>query len=363
MKPVLTKRKCAIAWLLAASLVLSAPLQAGIAEAAGNAGTSASTVTDVGGGGVAIELDGQRLQPETPPVLENGSVLVPMRSVFEALGAKLAWDGASKTVTATKGDATLVYRIGDKVAQLNGRTMALAMPGRISDGATLVPLRFVSEALGSEVIWDGAGRTVRITSAYDYETTVEWGVNLRSEPDADSEAARNELLPAGSKLHVVREAGAFWLEVRTPDGISGYVSAKPKYTDYSSDSLAGKQADELIAYGKTFEGTPYEFGASPDQTQTFDCSSFVKRVFEDTLSIGLPRVSYDQAKEGKEVGLDELRKGDLLFFGARGLDIGHVGIYIGDNQILHTYSKEQGVHIEKFDGQWRDRFVTARRVL
>ncbi|WP_311202252.1 NlpC/P60 family protein [Paenibacillus sp. p3-SID1389] len=70
-----------------------------------------------------------------------------------------------------------------------------------------------------------------------------------------------------------------------------------------------------------------------------------------------------QAKEGKEVSLDELRKGDLLFFSARGLDIGHVGIYIGDNQILHTYSKEKGVHIEAFDGQWKKRFVTARRVL
>ncbi|MNF12938.1 Murein DD-endopeptidase MepS/Murein LD-carboxypeptidase precursor [compost metagenome] len=60
---------------------------------------------------------------------------------------------------------------------------------------------------------------------------------------------------------------------------------------------------------------------------------------------------------------DELRKGDLLFFSARGLDIGHVGIYAGNNQILHTYSKKEGVHIEAFDGQWKERFVTARRIL
>ncbi|GJM81807.1 hypothetical protein HMSSN139_43030 [Paenibacillus sp. HMSSN-139] len=177
------------------------------------------------------------------------------------------------------------------------------------DGYSLVPLRFVSEALGCDVVWDGEHRTVRITSAFTYETTVAWGVNLRSAPDTDSETVGEELLPAGSKLHVVREAGALWLEVRTADGRSGYVSAKPKYTDYRSDALADKQADELIAYGKTFEGTPYEFGASPDQTKTFDCSSFVKRVYADILSIELPRVSYDQAKEGTEVGLDELRKG------------------------------------------------------
>ena len=119
----------------------------------------------------------------------------------------------------------------------------------------------------------------------------------------------------------------------------------------------------MIAYGEKFLGTPYEFGASTDQTDTFDCSSFVGHVFQHKLSIDLPRVSYNQAKEGQEVGINKLRKGDLLFFSARGLDIGHVAIYAGDNKLLHTYSKKLGVHIEPFDGQWKKRFVTARRML
>lgn len=358
-----------LTWLLAASLVLSAQAGTAGAEPVGDPASGASgavvaapLIQTASTGGITIELDGQPLQTETLPLLVNASVLLPIRDVFEALGAKLAWDDASKTVTATRGQITLVYRIGDPTAQLNGQLLTLPVPGQIADGYSLVPLRFVSEALGSDVVWDGDHHTVRITSAFTYETTVAWGVNLRSAPDAGSSTVGEGLLPTGSKLHVVREAGALWLEVRTPDGRSGYVSAKPKYTDYRSDALADKQADELIAYGKTFEGTPYEFGASPNQTKTFDCSSFVNRVYGDVLSIELPRVSYDQAKEGSEVSLDKLRKGDLLFFSARGLDIGHVGIYIGDNRILHTYSKEQGVHIEEFDGQWKKRFVTARRV-
>ncbi|WP_059041468.1 C40 family peptidase [Paenibacillus rubinfantis] len=364
-KPFHTRK---LTWLLAASLVLAAQAGTAGAEPAGGTATGALTETAISAtqttstSGIAIELDGRPLQTETPPILVDGSVLLPIRDVFEALGATLAWDDSSKTVTATQGQMTLVYRIGDPTALLNGQTLTLPVPGQIADGYALVPLRFVSEALGSEVAWDGESRTVRITSTLNYETTVTWGVNLRSSPDASSDTVGEELLPTGNKLHVVREASPLWLEVRTPDGRSGYVSAKPKYTNYRSNSLADKQADELIAYGKTFEGTPYEFGASSDQTKTFDCSSFVKRVYEDVLSIELPRVSYDQAKEGTEVSLNELRKGDLLFFSARGLDIGHVGIYIGDNQILHTYSKEQGVHIEAFDGQWTKRFVTARRL-
>ncbi|MEF2966706.1 stalk domain-containing protein [Paenibacillus sp. M1] len=345
--------KGAILSLLSASLLYSAPAYADSASAASQAVSALHPVS--------IYLDGQRMQPETEPVIVNGTVLVPMRGLFEAQGADLSWDADSKTAKATKGATTLTYRIGALTAELNGQTMDLTEPGQIRDGYSLVPLRFISEALGSTVKWDATNRMVQITTSIDYETAVLWGVNLRSEPDAESETA-GDMLPAGGKVHVIREAGPFWLEVRTADSRTGYISAKPKYTDYTSASLRERQADELIAYGMTYAGTPYEFGASPDQTDTFDCSSFVKRVFGDILSLDLPRVSYNQAKEGEEVKIDELQKGDLLFFGARGLDIGHVAIYAGDNRILHTYSKTLGVHIEEFDGQWKDRFVTARRV-
>ncbi|MHA6534734.1 C40 family peptidase [Paenibacillus sp. BAC0078] len=311
---------------------------------------------------ISIYLDGQRLEPGVPPLNLNGTVLVPMRGLFEAQGAKLSWNNADKIVTATKADTTLTYRIGALTADLNGRTLSVEVPGQIAGNSAMIPLRFISEALGSKVDWVPSTQSVQISSII-YETSILRGVNLRSLPDAKSNPVSPELLSAGTKVHVESVADALWLKVRTGDNQTGYISAKPKYTDYTSALLADKQADALIAYGKTFLGTPYEFGASPDQTATFDCSSFVKRVFEDTLSIELPRVSYDQAKEGKEVGLNELRPGDLLFFSARGLNIGHVAIYAGNNQLLHTYSTKLNVHMEAFDGQWKKRFVTARRIL
>ncbi|NOU81761.1 SH3 domain-containing protein [Paenibacillus sp. LMG 31459] len=312
---------------------------------------------------ISIYLDGQQLQPEARPLNISGTVLVPMRNLFEAQGAGLSWNNSSKTVTATKGGTTLTYTIGSATARLNGQPLALSVPGQLSQGYSMIPLRFVSEALGSTVTWDAATGSVSISSAATYHTSVTWGVNLRSSPDSDSEANTLALLPAGSKVQVIREVNALWLEVRTEDHVTGYLSSKPKYTDYKSGSLLQKQGEALIAYGKKYLNAPYVFGASPDQTDTFDCSSFVKRVFADTLSVELPRVSYDQALEGTEVGVDELRTGDLLFFSARGLDIGHVAIYAGNNQMLHTYSKELGVHIEAFGSQWKKRFVTARRIL
>ncbi|MWV46318.1 SH3 domain-containing protein [Paenibacillus sp. HJL G12] len=345
----MTKSK-AFLFLLTASMLYAAPTHA---ETAPQGHATAKPVT--------IYIDGRELQTEVEPLNLNGTVLVPMRGIFEEEGAKLTWNNMNKTVTAIKGSTTLTYRIGEHTASLNGKAVSVDVPGQITNGYTLIPLRFVSEALGSAVKWDQDTRTVRITSTVSYDTSILWGVNLRSLPDAEKGSSL-EMLSAGAKVHVTREVNASWLEVQTQDNRTGYISAKPKYTDYTSPSLAGLQGDALIAYGKKYLGKPYVFGASPDQTNTFDCSSFVKRVFQDTLTIELPRVSYDQAKVGKEVSLNELRKGDLLFFSARGLDIGHVAIYAGNNQILHTYSKELGVHVEAFDGQWKKRFVTARRV-
>jgi len=310
----------------------------------------------------AIYLDDQQLQLEAQPLLVKGTVLVPMRQLFEEQGAKVSWNGAIKTVTATKDNLKLTYHMGEQTAYLNGQLQSLTVPGQITQGYTMMPLRFVSEALGNTVKWDVNTRTIRILSKMDYATTILSGVNLRSTPDSTSDSTSLQMLPAGEKVHVIQEVGAFWLEVRTRDDKTGYISAKPKYTDYTSATLVERQADELIAYGEKFLGTPYEFGASTDQTNTFDCSSFVQHVFQNKLSIDLPRVSYNQAKEGQEIGINELRKGDLLFFSARGLDIGHVAIYAGDNKILHTYSKKLGVHYEPFDGQWKKRFVTARRM-
>jgi cell wall-associated NlpC family hydrolase len=311
---------------------------------------------------MSIYVDGKQLQPEVAPLDINGTVLVPMRELFEEQGANLTWNNTDKTVTAVKGDTTLTYRIGELTADLNNQTVVLATPGQISEGYTMLPLRFVSEALGSTVKWEPDTRSIQISSTADFDTSILQGLNLRNVPNSESGSTSLEMLPAGSKVHVIREVNALWIEVRTQDNKTGYISAKPKYTDYRSPSLIEMQADALISYGKKYLGTPYVFGSSSDQTDTFDCSSFVKRVFQDTLSIDLPRVSYDQAKVGKEVGINDLHKGDLLFFSARGLKIGHVAIYAGNDQILHTYSKELGVHVGPFDSQWRKRFVTARRM-
>jgi hypothetical protein len=90
--------------------------------------------------------------------------MVPMRGVFEALNAKVEWDNATRTVTATKGDTTIKLTIGNKYAYVNGQKVALATEAIIVNGSTMVPLRFVAESLGAKVEWNNATRTAIITN-------------------------------------------------------------------------------------------------------------------------------------------------------------------------------------------------------
>lgn len=99
-------------------------------------------------------------------IIENGTTLVPLRTIFQALGANVDWDGDTQTVTATKGHITVRLQIGSKTAYCNGQPVSLQVPGKVVNGSTMVPLRFVSEALGANVNWISTTQTIAITSGF-----------------------------------------------------------------------------------------------------------------------------------------------------------------------------------------------------
>ncbi|RKL63250.1 copper amine oxidase N-terminal domain-containing protein [Thermoanaerobacteraceae bacterium SP2] len=118
---------------------------------------------------ITVTLNGEQLQFDVPPVLENGRVLVPLRAIFEALGATIDWDGTTSTVTATKGSDTVKLTVGNKTAYKNGSKVELDVPAKVVKGRTLVPVRFVSDALGALVEWDAQNQTVNITQRSELE--------------------------------------------------------------------------------------------------------------------------------------------------------------------------------------------------
>jgi hypothetical protein len=117
-----------------------------------------------------VLLNGHPLATSVPPVQRNGRTLAPMRSIFEALGATVVWNGVRQTVTAQHGADRVWLQIRNRNARLNGQPVWLDQPAILYRGNTMVPLRFVSESLGAQVSWDGTQRLVQINTRGDAES-------------------------------------------------------------------------------------------------------------------------------------------------------------------------------------------------
>lgn len=130
------------------------------------------------------------------------------------------------------------------------------------------------------------------------------------------------------------------------------------------EANAASLADEIIATGTNYIGTPYQYGAPVGQTKSFDCSSFTQYIY-GKHNVMLPRMSKDQFNQGTWVARSNLQKGDLVFFSTDGTgNVSHLGVYIGDGKMLHA-STSKGVMISTFAGNsyWEPRYLGAKRVI
>ena len=114
---------------------------------------------------ILVKINGVEKSFDQMPVMENDRVLVPMRGIFEALGATVAWEEATETVSGQKDGTTVVLKIGDTSAQVNGQPITLDVPARLINDRTMVPIRFISESLGAKVEWDDAAQTVLVSDS------------------------------------------------------------------------------------------------------------------------------------------------------------------------------------------------------
>ncbi|MCL1810139.1 MAG: stalk domain-containing protein, partial [Clostridiales bacterium] len=112
---------------------------------------------------VKVVVNGKALTFDQPPIIENSRTLVPLRAIFEALGATVDWNQSKQTVTAVKGGVTVSLTIGSNVMVRNGKNIALDVPAQLVGNRTLVPARAVAESFGAKVGWDPATKTVTIT--------------------------------------------------------------------------------------------------------------------------------------------------------------------------------------------------------
>lgn len=113
---------------------------------------------------ITVYVDDAKLEFDVAPTSENGRTLVPMRYIFEALGAEVKWIGEENKVVATKGNTSIELILGSNIMLKNGEEIILDVPAKAIDGRTLVPVRAISEALDAKVNWNGEEYKVDIRS-------------------------------------------------------------------------------------------------------------------------------------------------------------------------------------------------------
>ncbi len=115
---------------------------------------------------INVEVNGKLIDFDVPPQIINGRTLVPMRAIFEHLGATVEWNDKTKTVTAVRENTTISLKIGDTDMIINGIPKLIDAPACIINGRTLVPIRAISDAFDLGVRWNKLTRTVSVNS-YD----------------------------------------------------------------------------------------------------------------------------------------------------------------------------------------------------
>ncbi len=112
---------------------------------------------------VKVLVDGEELQNlDMPAVIIDDRTLVPLRAIFEKMGAKVTWDAELQMITAETEDKTIVMFINNKAGVVNGNAFNMDVAPKIINDRTMVPVRAIAEAVGASVLWDDASRTVRI---------------------------------------------------------------------------------------------------------------------------------------------------------------------------------------------------------
>ena len=150
---------------------------------------------------------------------------------------------------------------------------------------------------------------------------------------------------------------------RTGDEMADFLSERgllDRIGDVSQKVEA--KASDLVLHAMAFLGVPYKRGGNNFETG-FDCSGFVRAVYEQTAGKILPRRAEQQAAATQTIDRAELQPGDLVFFNTLRRTFSHVGIYIGNGKFIHSPKPGAQVRVEDMGiAYWTRRFDGARRV-
>ncbi|MEW6540398.1 MAG: stalk domain-containing protein [Bacillota bacterium] len=311
-------------------------------------------------GSTSYAVDGETRTMDVAPYLKNGRAYLPVRFASQALGVAqehIGWDNAAGTVTLVKGDRVAAFTVGQTTMLSGGTFVAIDAAPEIVNGRVMLPFRWVAFALGAQVEWNGAARTITMTAA-----SIALDVAPNVTPDAPDPIKKKYSWNYGGKpwtwdLQVPREAYAYYTGLERPptDDYSVYV------TDPADDRFIAALA------GRFLEAARRE-AYSPKQTAEF-VTAFVQSVkyVDDNVSKGVgeyPRypletlVEWEGDCEDTSILLASLLQGmsiGAVLIHLSGDPAGHMAVGVkGENLpgVYYEYGGARYYYVETTNPRW-----------
>jgi hypothetical protein len=164
-----------------------------------------------------VQVNGHLLRTSAAPIKVSGRTLVPMRDIFQALGASVNWNRLTREITAQHGASDVRLQIGRRQAMVDGREIVLDQAPVLHEGATMVPLRFVAEGLGAEVHWNEALNQASVSTA-----------GSAGQPAQTSTGGRTIVIPADTVVPVRLNSPISSADARVGDSFTATVVSEQR---------------------------------------------------------------------------------------------------------------------------------------
>lgn len=278
--------------------------------------------------------------------------------IFPGQILKLSDETSDSKSSTTTSSTTYIVQKGDSLSKI-----AAAYKVTVNDllkwNPSIKNASFIS--IGQKLVVNGSKGAASTTNSST--TTSSNSTYIVKQGDSLSKIASNHGISLSKLLSYNPQiSNPSYIYVGQKINLAGSSSSTPNTVN--EDDTASVNGNEIVTYAKKFLGASYLYGASVNRTDAFDCSSFTYRVFKDAGNITLPRTSNAQATVGKTVAISSVQPGDLVFFDTdfNGV-INHVGIYVGNGQMISAATSSGVSYGNITSGYWKERIVKATRVL
>lgn len=285
-----------------------------------------------------------------PYLVQDNVNYVSLQQLASILDFQMRYDKTTEKISIGDNGEEFVFNVGENKAYKSGKVIQLTDPSIVLNNSVYSPASSVIKIFGQDM---------RFETKADGLVILETTKKVDHLEITDSKQTTNKAMKFG-ELKILPKSKAH----------AAISQLDEQWHSHQLATVASSNPEELITMAKRYLGVRYEFGTGPyDKSGTFDCSTFTQYLY-GKQGIDLPRTARAQGEKGTQVDRSQLQVGDLMFFYVPGRfksneTIGHVAIYKGNNEMIHSSPKpEDGVQITDINkAYWQETFMTARRLI